>query len=179
MMKNVRALLAGAAFALIVAAPAQAAPLLFSYQSSPTAKGMFMGSFTIDSNPVPSSIGEKGFFQLSNVAGVYTSGAVPTNTAANIDFFLTDAVAQSGGFELDVPGGNAFLFEAGPQLFSGTLAAPVFQTGIFTLARGTVVTIAAVPGAVPEPAAWGMMILGMGAIGAAMRRRQKVTVRFA
>lgn len=36
-------------------------------------------------------------------------------------------------------------------------------------------------GAVPEPATWAMMILGMGAVGFAMRRRHKVatTVRFA
>lgn len=31
--------------------------------------------------------------------------------------------------------------------------------------------------AVPEPAAWAMMILGMGAVGFAMRRRQKVSTR--
>jgi hypothetical protein len=37
-------------------------------------------------------------------------------------------------------------------------------------------------GAVPEPATWGMMILGFGLIGGAMRRRQRnvaTTVRFA
>ena len=34
-----------------------------------------------------------------------------------------------------------------------------------------------VAAAVPEPAAWAMMILGMGAVGFAMRRRQKVTTR--
>ena len=32
-------------------------------------------------------------------------------------------------------------------------------------------------GAVPEPASWAMMILGVGAVGYAMRRRQKVTTR--
>ncbi len=38
-----------------------------------------------------------------------------------------------------------------------------------------------VPGAVPEPATWAMLLLGFGAIGGAMRarRRQKVTVRYA
>ena len=35
------------------------------------------------------------------------------------------------------------------------------------------------PPAVPEPATWGMMILGFGAVGAAMRRRRKVIVRYA
>ena len=34
-------------------------------------------------------------------------------------------------------------------------------------------------GAVPEPSAWAMLVIGMGGIGAAMRRRQKQTVAFA
>lgn len=34
-------------------------------------------------------------------------------------------------------------------------------------------------GAVPEPATWGMMILGLGFAGAAMRRRQSVSVKYA
>jgi len=34
-------------------------------------------------------------------------------------------------------------------------------------------------GAVPEPATWGLMILGIGMAGAAMRRRQTATVRYA
>jgi hypothetical protein len=33
--------------------------------------------------------------------------------------------------------------------------------------------------AVPEPASWAMMILGMGAVGGALRRRQKTTTRVA
>lgn len=35
------------------------------------------------------------------------------------------------------------------------------------------------PGAVPEPATWAMMIIGFGAIGGALRRRQAVRVRYA
>jgi len=34
-------------------------------------------------------------------------------------------------------------------------------------------------GGVPETATWAMMILGMGMIGAAMRRRQSVRVTYA
>ena len=33
------------------------------------------------------------------------------------------------------------------------------------------------PSAVPEPATWGMMILGMGAVGFVMRRRRTITTR--
>lgn len=39
--------------------------------------------------------------------------------------------------------------------------------------------VRAISGAVPEPATWGMMLLGFAAVGAAMRRRQKVAVSFA
>lgn len=34
-------------------------------------------------------------------------------------------------------------------------------------------------GGVPEPATWGLMLLGFGAVGSAMRRRQRVAVRYA
>jgi len=36
-----------------------------------------------------------------------------------------------------------------------------------------------ITGAVPEPATWGMMLLGFGAIGSAFRRRKRPTMRFA
>ena len=39
--------------------------------------------------------------------------------------------------------------------------------------------IVAALGAVPEPATWALMILGFGAIGGAMRRKTKASVRFA
>jgi hypothetical protein len=32
---------------------------------------------------------------------------------------------------------------------------------------------------VPEPATWGMIVVGFGAMGAAMRRRQRANVTFA
>lgn len=40
-------------------------------------------------------------------------------------------------------------------------------------------TFSATGGGVPEPATWAMMIIGFGAIGASMRRRQKVAVTYA
>lgn len=41
--------------------------------------------------------------------------------------------------------------------------------------RSAAVDVGSLPPAVPEPAAWAMMILGMGMIGAALRRRIKVS----
>lgn len=41
------------------------------------------------------------------------------------------------------------------------------------------VTLTIDSGAVPEPAAWAMMLAGFGLVGAAMRRREKVAVTFA
>jgi hypothetical protein len=43
------------------------------------------------------------------------------------------------------------------------------------------ISVTGLSGAVPEPATWAMMILGMGAVGGAMRRKQavKASVRFA
>ena len=54
------------------------------------------------------------------------------------------------------------------------------EPGTFTVRAPTNQAFAtAVTGAVPEPASWAMMVLGVGAAGYAMRRRQKVAVKVA
>ena len=47
-----------------------------------------------------------------------------------------------------------------------------------TSGRNINYTVNSMNGAVPEPATWALMLIGFGAIGAAMRRRQLQTVRF-
>jgi hypothetical protein len=83
---------------------------------------------------------------------------------------------MASGFNLNVAvlDLSDFGLLTGETLSSLTLAFPGVDT------RATPSLVGAInSSAVPEPATWGMMILGFGAIGAAMRRRQATQVRFA
>lgn len=75
----------------------------------------------------------------------------PITTSLGLNKFFRPLVATSGG---DLILDN--ISEVGPATFSASLGA-----------------------AVPEPSSWLMLTLGFGAIGAALRRRQNVSVRFA
>lgn len=74
-----------------------------------------------------------------------------------------------GNGPVDNPGGvTAFYrFDAGTNLDS------------FSFTNGSISGVALYStGVIPEPATWGLMILGIGGIGIAMRRRQRQSVRF-
>ena len=64
---------------------------------------------------------------------------------------------------------------ANGAMISGTFR-PFAQPGGDGTFDGTIILAAA---AVPEPATWGMMILGVGAAGGALRRRRSVSVTYA
>lgn len=72
--------------------------------------------------------------------------------------------------------------------FSFSGANPTFNATLGSSGRNTAFsgsgTFASDPaplvvGTVPEPASWAMMLVGFGAVGGVVRRRQKATVRFA
>lgn len=99
----------------------------------------------------------------------YLIGAFYGSTNLDAPYRRGTAVTTS-----DLTFGENRISEGAKQLTAPTtIQHPDFREGYF----GPSFRIAAVP----EPATWAMMIMGFGAVGHAMRRRQKVTatVRFA
>jgi len=82
-----------------------------------------------------------------------------------------ETVSQSSG----VPLANTSISADGSTLLIN-VAGISFKPGQSSQISFSAVATAA---AVPEPATWAMMILGMGAIGYTMRRRQSVRVSYA
>lgn len=160
-------MISAAAFALS-AVPANAATLLF------TLSGARNATFQLDSNPVPTTsstsfIGKQ--IQFSNVAGTFNGVA---GIAPSISFG-TDLIAA-----LNINGTSlGFTQFAGPAIFTGPAASPIFSPGTFQLTNfvfgGATLTVTETVAAVPEPATWAMMITGFGFVGGAMRNRQRKT----
>jgi hypothetical protein len=118
-------------------------------------------------------------------------------TATNAIRFFTNNNIGVAGFN-DTTTQDVLDFSSGVFLiYDGfSNAGPIATTGTFTSVLATnagalnwtatppgILTFRAVvgdaPGAVPEPATWAMMLAGFGVVGGAMRRRQRVSVRFA
>ena len=59
----------------------------------------------------------------------------------------------------------------------GSLAYTGLATVVDQGRRISAISFSPVAGAVPEPATWAMMMLGMGAMGIMLRRRQRITMR--
>ena len=149
-----------------VSSQASAALVLFNLTGSATA------SFTLDQSPTPSGFGPNNF-TLTGIAGTF-QGA-PAILSAD---FVT-----GGTFDLKSGNTDIHVFGLG-DLFSGTTAVPTFILGTYLLPGFTTVfndsgihttngvftlSITSVPGGVPEPSTWMMMVAGFGLLGGAMR----------
>jgi len=94
--------------------------------------------------------GQKSLFTLIGVFGDAATGTTASTPAAFL-FGTVNGAVQSGPGALKLTGADHLAFTS---MLSGVAA-------------------------VPEPASWAMMMLGFGAIGAAARRRPRVTTRLA
>ena len=101
-------------------------------------------------------------FAILGVPIGYTSGSAISNSA----FYGGQTFATMG---LTI-GNYVYNFGSGANADTFSLIVSSNPTPVVT---------PPVTGAVPEPATWAMMILGMGAVGFAMRRRQKISVSYA
>lgn len=166
-MKRKFILIAGAIVtASVTPAAAATTKLLFDF-SGPSGTAVFK----LAQNPKPafaSSFLGSDEFGFRNVAGLFGGIAGKANTISfGNGFFASLSIAAAN---------LGFTQFTAPTLFSGPPQSPTFLTGTFTLinpffGNASVTISPVVSNAVPEPTAWAMMLIGVGALGAGMRYR--------
>lgn len=127
-------------------------------------------------------------------AGSYTINFGPTNlfafTLGSLDTYNSLTLLFVGGGSTTYSGGqiiNDLIFPSGNQISGETNGQVSYRVTGGPLITGATFGSTAnsfefdnIATAVPEPATWGLMVLGFGMIGAAARSRKvKTTVRFA
>lgn len=169
-----KALKAAAAAALLFSATAANAALL---QFNLT--GSYTASWQLNSNPTPDD-----YLTGTGVAFIDVEGSFPGAILGVADLIFYSAL-QGGGLEIyDYYNDVNLLLTDGPQLYSGTEGAPVFNAGTFSLTdfsgSGTyTLTVTNLdagpgptnPGEVPEPATAAMLLGGLGLMYASRKRR--------
>ena len=192
-MKNLMPLLVSAACAItaVVASPASAAVFDITYGTALNAEittapstgttqtitgitGTFLGSAITGIIANPYSPATDYYTDLNQK--VYATPTAPVTTDPIYEYYafdnllLTGNTLDSSGLLFQTSTNVANLFTSGTtQLVytpRGTNAAATTLSGSFSIAPAAM-------GAVPEPASWAMMILGMGAVGYAMRSAKR------
>ena len=164
---------AAAGAALSLSAPASAATLVFDFSTNEP----FVGGdvkFTLEAEaPLPSGV----FIQASDLKA-FSPGVARVRFEEACFTFVPGATSSVACDIVEVFVNTSFgTTQVTRILQDGALS----QVGRYTnvnpnrIAASMVVSAAAA--GVPEPATWGLMILGFGATGAALRRRQSITAK--
>jgi hypothetical protein len=147
-------------------------------------------TFTVDQNPAPLSSGAD-FFSVGWTNFSYTLGGSDTGLASSVTEIDFSDTAQFGMFDVIFDNIDDSLGFSGPQMFSGTTAAPTMLTGSFADDNSGTSLIDGVflgatnlqsnngvsvngnlnPAGVPEPSTF-VMLMGGGLALAALRRRR-------
>ena len=164
-----RTALALATAAALCAAPAQAAITTTNWTISGTGSGTFTLDF--DSNTSLYTLTALNFTLAGTTYNTANSGL------SNQSPTLLILGANAGGGVLVVAGAtNDFWLFFDPTLLLQSVSG---DNASYSTGAGTILSadyrLSQVPGtAVPEPATWAMMLLGLGGIGFAARRARKV-----
>ncbi len=169
---------ATAVLALLSAVPVAASPFLFNFSGTGFFGGTLNGTGTITTdgtsfvNPLNGYTaqhvtGITGTFNGSNIAGLSTVFG-----ADNLYYLSGPFFVDGQGLSFATASGvSANLFITNDTSYRVNTQGAGLLTGLVTASS------TAVAAAVPEPATWAMMFLGLGAIGGMMRRRRRVTRR--
>lgn len=175
---NKLALLAAGVASLAAAAPAQSATVLFTSGTNINLverDGVFSGAFeavAIEDGPDPWFMSTFTFTTPFSGNAIASAISIALNDLSNIDF-VSIAINGTNGTVINGQRDQAFtssvLVPGGVNTLSlvGRLNPP---TGQGSAGFGGNVTFAAA-NAVPEPATWAMFIMGFGALGFGLRRR--------
>jgi hypothetical protein len=168
---KISALALAAAVGLAIAAPASAAQYTFDFSGT----DLFHPSVTFDGSGVfttsdtATQVGGETAFAITGVTGTFNGSAfVPSASGAYGNYFTTGPTFLDGtGVVLNTAAGNIVDFFH--QDFGS------YRVNLFGVSGGAAFVTAsssAVAAAVPEPATWAMMLMGLGALGAILRRRR-------
>ena len=164
--------------------------------TSATIQDAYRGFVTFaGAGSVTSTATTRGTFQIDNGFAYSFTSATPFNFTARYSFGADDQNAALSFGLVDDDAGSIGVFDSPSFRGGGILTTPTFKAGAYTFqfylapiladSRSTPGSTAGTESAsvfyslnpssaVPEPATWGMMLLGFGLAGYAARRRAKV-----
>ena len=181
-----RATFAAIAVALAVSAPARADTILLDLLNAPVQANtdyslnfnavdalttVTFAGYQVPSQEVASHIGV-----FLNNAGANLLGATWTFTPAPLGSFASQSGDGTGVNALNFSGITAGSYDSFAQQFATTAGSAYTLNFLFSnqnaLNNGFRVSTSGTAG-IPEPATWGMMLLGFGGLGAILRRRRR------
>lgn len=127
------------------------------FEFSVTAPGVAVAQFTEADGSGQGIVFHFGTLLLADTSNTPLSGAFAVDTDGTDGWVVTAALPGAGTYRVILGGGLDPAPGGGPEILNG------FYLG----------AVAAQVNAVPEPASYGLMLLGLGAIGAWQRRRSQ------